>query len=524
MMWVSVVTVMMSMAWLLVGLLGCGSSLTAAMTLQTGPRSPRTSTGESNVVVIFAKPTFHEEVVGAAVCALYNLGFYTVVYIGNGVLVGGFMVPLTGLRERKSTALYGRCVSKFETIQDSMELHVDAKFIVFISPPAAVSKTGITFDSDANQLLEAVYPGYMGQYSGSAAKYIAEKEASLRHKLPNVAIIWHNAEVDIVTSTTITGLQKYIPAEKLTYLFLGSHVHDTSKQQLQSVQANNTDMVLPRYRYFYPVYPLSVKGPKAILDKLSHEYELQLLSKYILLHSSVESFNESLPLPTAKDSLFVEGKVKPSTVFSMQGNFGGRHSHRRDPSHVLSCIRDSVHNAMLHSHVQFPSSSKENCPFSLELVGRFQNPVEKIIRLAQYSLSDSRSPGAVVKDPACTLRATGLHNAPYGEFYNAIANSDFLVGGVNSDSYYTAKATSSLPTALINGVPFIASKRLVSIYPCIGNPNSAHNRLLARETECDSIRAASLLTKDEYAELKAETGKCAKELWDHANDVFKGML
>lgn len=50
----------------------------------------------SNVAVVYAGPTFHDEVASVAACILHDLGYYVVVYIGNGIHFGGMMVPFSG--------------------------------------------------------------------------------------------------------------------------------------------------------------------------------------------------------------------------------------------------------------------------------------------------------------------------------------------------------------------------------------------------------------------------------------------
>jgi hypothetical protein len=74
------------------------------------------ATLRSRIAVVYAAPTFHEEVASVVACVLHDLGFYVVVYIGNGWHVGGMMVPFSGRRKRASEEFYGRCVSQFVTI------------------------------------------------------------------------------------------------------------------------------------------------------------------------------------------------------------------------------------------------------------------------------------------------------------------------------------------------------------------------------------------------------------------------
>lgn len=51
----------------------------------------------SQVAVVYAGPTFHDEVASVVACILHNLGYYVVVYIGNGVHFAGMMIPFSGL-------------------------------------------------------------------------------------------------------------------------------------------------------------------------------------------------------------------------------------------------------------------------------------------------------------------------------------------------------------------------------------------------------------------------------------------
>lgn len=54
------------------------------------------SYNSSRVALVYAGPTFHDEVASVAACILHDLGFFVVVYIGNGVHFGGMMVPFSG--------------------------------------------------------------------------------------------------------------------------------------------------------------------------------------------------------------------------------------------------------------------------------------------------------------------------------------------------------------------------------------------------------------------------------------------
>jgi hypothetical protein len=66
----------------------------------------------SRVAVVYAGPTFHDEVASVTACLLHELGFYVVVYIGNGVHIGGMMVPFSGT----GVFYFTVCLSSFSGI------------------------------------------------------------------------------------------------------------------------------------------------------------------------------------------------------------------------------------------------------------------------------------------------------------------------------------------------------------------------------------------------------------------------
>jgi hypothetical protein len=63
----------------------------AATTTNNGYAASHGATN-TKVAVIYALPTFHEEVTSVMACILNDLGYYVVVYVGNGVVIGKFRV------------------------------------------------------------------------------------------------------------------------------------------------------------------------------------------------------------------------------------------------------------------------------------------------------------------------------------------------------------------------------------------------------------------------------------------------
>lgn len=96
------------------------------------------STLRSGVAVVYAGPTFHDEVASSVSCILHDLGYYVVVYIGNGWHYGGYMVPFSGRRRRSSGDFYGRCVSQFVTITTPVKYVSNPDIMVFVTYPMHV--------------------------------------------------------------------------------------------------------------------------------------------------------------------------------------------------------------------------------------------------------------------------------------------------------------------------------------------------------------------------------------------------
>ena len=65
----------------------------------------------SNVAVVYAGPTFHDEVASVAACILHDLGYYVVVYIGNGIHFGGMMVPFSGASYHSTSVTFPKDVT-----------------------------------------------------------------------------------------------------------------------------------------------------------------------------------------------------------------------------------------------------------------------------------------------------------------------------------------------------------------------------------------------------------------------------
>ena len=103
--------------------------------------------------------------------------------------------------------------------------------------------------------------------------------------------------------------------------------------------------------HFFPVLPFHQIGAWGDKDIVNNVYnEIWGLSRP---QRDVESF-------------------KHGRVFSIQGNFGGRHAHRKDIKGTVTCLRDLESG----SHDQGMSGSVTTGPVHLDLIGHVIGKVE----------------------------------------------------------------------------------------------------------------------------------------------------
>ena len=94
--------------------------------------------------------------------------------------------------------------------------------------------------------------------------------------------------------------------------------------------------------------------------------------------------------------------------------------------------------------------------------------------------------------------------------------------GIAEKDYYTTRATSSVPAALISRVPLIAQRDFLNIYPCLRD--APIHTYISQHTECYSIEKALNLNNIQYIQAQNEIINCSKVFWEHAKHTFKQIL
>ena len=178
-----------------------------------------------------------------------------------------------------------------------------------------------------------------------------------------------------------------------------------------------------------------------------------------------------------EDDVYDEATSHPD--FSVQGNFGGRHAHRKNTDAVINCVR------------RLEDLSPEE-KYGLDFIGSGN--------LNQHSLKQG------------LLRH--LSDLSHKDFYRAIAITKFLVPAIGEEDYYFSRATSSIPAALISHVPIATSRPFLMLYPCL--QDQPMHRLITRDSECETMMAASELNDEQYSKIKKEAVHCAEVYWNES--------
>lgn len=70
------------------------------------------------VALIYASPTFHDEVVSSVACSIKDEGYIVIAYVGSGLHWGSLTLPFSDKRQRASESFYGKCVDKWVSITE----------------------------------------------------------------------------------------------------------------------------------------------------------------------------------------------------------------------------------------------------------------------------------------------------------------------------------------------------------------------------------------------------------------------
>ena len=439
--------------------------------VSSGKLMGRVSDRRGLSAAIYARPTFHEEVVSTMACMLHDEGFYVSVYIGSGFSVGRISVPYSDKRKRSAESFYGTCVDRWVTITD----------------PLAKS----SFIPNLDLLIFSTYPIFSHSFAvDKVATALLKFTSSQRQrggKSTSVVLISHR--VNETMHEQLQTIESFIPRNKLSFVFLSEHTELTMRNIFAEkgipyarVNADNmAEMAIEKdvdnyqLSHFFPILPFNYIGAGGKKDVVSN---------------AIDSLWGGIG-PEIDTKSFKHGQV-----FSIQGNFGGRHAHRKDVKGTVDCLRD-----LEMGREESINSNIEAGPLHLDLIGHVNGHVDtgelkygKIRFLSDLSSAD---------------------------YYKAISNTHFMIAAVGEPDYYCCRATSSVPAALISGTPLVARKEFLKYYPCLNS--AAIHSMIAKDTECESIKAARELTLEQYLWAREEIRNCSAQFYAEGRRLLRAF-
>ncbi|RYG68642.1 hypothetical protein EON64_04725 [archaeon] len=116
-----------------------------------------------------------------------------------------------------------------------------------------------------------------------------------------------------------------------------------------------------------------------------------------------------------------------------------------------------------------------------------------------------------------------LESLSFPEFHAVLQKAHLAVMFANEEAGYTQlKSSSTVPTAVMNHVPLVLPRRLLSLYPCLSNMSAY--RPVAQDTDCDSWRRALLLDNQQAKEYREQTQRCHASWLSEAQDTLRSLL
>ena len=418
---------------------------------------------EYSIAAVYAGRNFHEEVTASMACMLQELGYEVVVYIENGFSIGGWVVPLTHKRLYSSQTMYGNCVSQFITINSAVDIVSNPEVLMFITYP--VDPNGHAIEKIAFHLLD--------------------KLNKKTHDHTKLMLVVHHADKML---EPYQHFEPYFSLQQTTFLCLAEHTYKSAKQalinrplEIRNVTPDNAYDI----RYLYPVFSMdSVMGARPV-------------------DSPDESSRSALNL------------TRYPVTYSIQGNFGGVHSKRKNLGGTIQCMnslkaprdrlasvseREDADHDYLRRGVMVSVKSVQ-----LNLVGH----VNGVLELSKFS-------------PLPHLQIRSIQNLAHKEFYQAIASTHFLVGALGNPLYTSTQASSSIPAAMIAGVPLVLGADILSLYPCVRD--APVHQMVNEGSECDAIHRAFSLSNEQYSAMRGEIRHCARQLWDEALATLRSSV
>ena len=328
----------------------------------------------------------------------------------------------------------------------------------------------VTMISNPDIVMFVTYPmNPFGHYVEQRAYKLLDELREQQHNRTELILVVHHT--DNFWKPYADDIAPYHPLSKTTFLCLSEHTYKSAQLDLTKRSEHNR-VVVPdssyKLKYLYPVFSI---------DK-------EIGARSVVAHTKPHHQPHS--------------RAKPVN-FVIQGNVGGKHSKRRDLAGTVHCLtalilRDDVNKTTR-------SLRADSTMVHLDLVGAVHGKLN-------------------IPHPLPQIHVQTQSNLAPIDFYSAIARAHFLVASLGSALYATTQATSSIPAALITGVPLVLGADLLALYPCLRD--APMHRLVNNGTECEAIQMAYEISEMQYATARAEVTHCARQLWEEGLASLQG--
>eukprot|EP01032_Pedospumella_encystans_P011316 gene11316-13162_t len=392
-------------------------------------------------------------------CLLHEIGFHVVVYIENGFIWSGVTIPFTEKRIFSSRSFYGHCVDEFVTINRNMRIVDQPAVLVFVTYPMMNYGRGNGKDTYSFELLNRM------NRTGT-----------------RLVLVSHHAEHFWIQADE---LSKHFHANDTTFLFLAKHVQEGADKLLR------LHPHLPRFRtnYVFPVFKLN-----------------EVISKN-LLHKTNSAWKNTSSVVT----------------YSILGNFGGKHAHRKDLHGITNCL--NAFGAALKQ----PNATQQYAQAVVLKPQPYQHAHKRYFRLQHKKRTSERNStthmlptlrldlvGHLESDALEAInpvhfKLTTSGDVSHPQFYTRLTKAKFLLTALGTEAYSHTQATSTVPAAVITYVPLLTTAAFLQLYPCLRDQPVLQR--MNGATECESIHNAYALSESDYARARKEMEVCYNALW-----------
>eukprot|EP01031_Cornospumella_fuschlensis_P027777 gene27777-33550_t len=116
-----------------------------------------------------------------------------------------------------------------------------------------------------------------------------------------------------------------------------------------------------------------------------------------------------------------------------------------------------------------------------------------------------------------------LESLSFPDFNAVLQRSHVSVMFANEGAGYSQlKSSSTVPTVVMNGVPVVLPRAMLSLYSCLGNMSKY--QLVANDTDCSSLWGALQLDSAQAAAYREQTRRCHVRWLQEAQDTLRSLL